>query len=53
MDTKTFKEKIVSWCKECKGTGLIKGTQSLIPGNVSFVMDQETRITDHEYTIII
>ena len=29
MDTKTFKEKIVIWCKECKGTGLIKGTQSL------------------------
>ena len=28
MDIKTFKEKIVIWCKECRGTGLIKGTQS-------------------------
>ena len=36
MDTKTFKEKIVIWCKECKGTGLIKGTQSLIPGRCLF-----------------
>ena len=29
MDIKTFKEKIVIWCKECKGTGIIKGTQTL------------------------
>ena len=36
MDIKTFKEKIVIWCKECKGTGLIKGTQSLIPGRCLF-----------------
>ena len=30
MDIKTFKEKIIIWCKECRGTGKIKGTQSLI-----------------------
>ena len=30
MDTKMFKEKIVIWCKECRGTGKIKGTQSLL-----------------------
>ncbi len=29
MDIKTFKEKIVIWCKECRGTGIVKGTQSL------------------------
>jgi len=28
MNLKTFKEKIVIWCKECGGTGLIKGTQT-------------------------
>ena len=36
MDIKTFKEKIVIWCKESKGTGLIKGTQSLMPGRCLF-----------------
>ena len=29
MDIKTFKEKIVIWCKDCRGTGIVKGTQSL------------------------
>jgi len=28
MNIKTFKEKIVIWCKECRGTGIIKGTLS-------------------------
>ena len=36
MDTKTFKEKIVIWCKECRGTGLIKGTQSFNRGACLF-----------------
>ena len=36
MDTKTFKEKIVTCCKECRGTGVIKGEHSLIPGNCLF-----------------
>ena len=36
MDIKTFKEKIVIWCKECRGTGKIKGTQGLLSGDCLF-----------------
>ena len=36
MDIKTFKEKIVIWCKECRGTGVIKGEHSLVPANCLF-----------------
>ena len=36
MDIKTFKEKIVIWCKECRGTGIVRGTQSLNSGTCLF-----------------
>jgi len=36
MDTKTFKEKIVIWCKDCRGTGVIKGEHSLVTAQCLF-----------------
>ena len=45
MDIKTFKEKIIIWCKECRGTGKIKGTQSLIPADCLFCRGSGT--TNH------
>ena len=36
MDTKTFKEKIVTYCKECRGTGVVEGTQTLNQGACLF-----------------
>lgn len=36
MDIKTFKEKIVIWCKECRGTGIVHGTQSKMTVNCLF-----------------
>jgi DnaJ-class molecular chaperone len=36
MNTKMFKEKIGIWCKECRGTGSVKGTQSFNRGACLF-----------------
>ncbi len=36
MDIKTFKEKITVWCKECRGTGIIKGTLGVGFGHCLF-----------------
>ena len=45
MNIKTFKEKIVIWCKKCNGTGKIKGTRSIIPGACIFC--HGSGITNH------
>ena len=36
MDIKTFKEKIVILCKECRGTGTLKGESGLGSANCLF-----------------